>query len=198
MRLDKRSGTILLIGCILSGCATFSKKDFKKVYARPEHPDLKSFEGTYSYFPTKEFFRGSVRSHPDCLTKSVNVYSQITHEENEQTTSDSIEKLSCKARLLVKDKNTLILNVLMDDEVCRSAVLKGKLKKNGMFYLSDKELEIRGVPYIFGGWYHSKGRMVISKENNLIVNTAISFAGTLLIFVEGGSYNEAYEFQRLE
>jgi hypothetical protein len=70
----------------------------------------------------------------------------------------------------------------------------GKLK-NGFFYLNNKKVKFNGIPYLFGGSRSEKTRIGLSKNNDLIVQTAIDNTGAFLLIVGSGySYNIATFF----
>ena len=74
----------------------------------------------------------------------------------------------------------------------------GKLK-NGYFYLNNKQVEFNGIPYLLGGSSSEKRRIGISKDNDLIVQTAIDHTGAFLLIIGTGySYNVATFFKEIK
>ncbi len=100
--------------------------------------------------------------------------------------------------LNLKKKSLLEITVFQGTEQIVDTVIGGKLKE-GMFYLNNKDLTINGIPFLIGGYESDKRRIGITKDNNLIVNTAIGNEGGVLFIIGAGyQYNKTFEYQRIK
>ena len=92
-------------------------------------------------------------------------------------------------------KTILVQGIDTDDNTVSNYTFEGKLK-NGFFYLNNKQVEFNGVPYLLGGSRSEKTRIGLSKDNDLIVQTAIDNTGAFLLIIGSGySYNVATFFK---
>lgn len=189
----------IIFSIILFSCATFSKKDFRNDYSKISKEKLSQFNGDYKIYPEKKYVKERKYSNEDSLKKFENVFDKILADSilDNDTILNSIDDY--KVRLNIVNENNLELLFLRENKLLRTYKIGGKLKSNGMFYLDNVYLKCHGVPYLLGGCINNKRRILLSKSNNLIVNTAIDNSGALLIIIGAGySYNTSYEFKRIE
>lgn len=191
----------LIIFFIIVGCASFSKKEFKNNYIKLNEKSLAQITGVYKLYPKKMFGKQNLYNHPDSLIRFTNLYQEFIDEDwKTKKKSDSLlsSTLNYYVKLNLKDNSLLQITLLEENKILRDTVFSGKLK-NGMFYIENVYFKCWGVPYVFGGCSNNKRRVAISNDLNLIVNTAVESGGSLLIiFGDGVSYNESYEFERVK
>lgn len=192
---------LLLVSVSLLNCASFSTKDFKNDYTRINESNLLSFNGKYSFYPIKKFDKKNPNSQYDISQNIINSYNYITNDILKFDDNDSIVKGLTEYHIELNLINNTDLDVALfkNNKSIKKQQIKGELKKDGMFYLDNKYLKCNGIPYLFGGCNNNKRRIMLSKNNNLIINAALDNTGALLfIFWAGQSYNGVYEFKRLE
>lgn len=191
---------VLLVSVSLINCASFSNKDFKNDYIKINESEINSFNGKYNLLPIKQYRKKNKNATSDSLGSYQNLYDYITTENLKFENKDSILKNSVKYQieLNIVNNTAISIELFKDNYSIRKQQIKGILKKDGMFYLDNNFLECNGIPYLFGGCRNNKRRIGISKNNNLIVNEAVSNEGAILLIIgDGYSYNSAYEFKRL-
>lgn len=99
--------------------------------------------------------------------------------------------------LKVIDNKSINFKFLENGKVFKEIPLKGKLKKDGYFYLKNKNLSFWGVPYLAGSIHINKSRLSKTKEGNLIFDLARHQSGAffLVVFLDGTTwkYRKTYE-----
>jgi len=182
------------------GCASFSKKEFRKQSTSLTEKNINELNGKYSFYPIKRFGKRFVNKNIDSL-KYTNSYQKIINESwNEKQKFDSILKKESLYSINLKftEAKKLHISLLENGVVLRDTIFNGKLK-NGMFYIDNKFLKCKGVPYLFGGCQNNKRRIGLSESNDLIINEAVSNEGAiLLIFGAGVRYNSSFKFKRIK
>lgn len=191
----------LLVSVLLSNCASFSKKDFKKDYISLNPVDMYSFSGKYTFAPIKKYVKKNGNSDYDISKNIINSYNYITNDilkfENTDSAVNNITQYYIELKIL--NTTELSIELFKNNNSLKKQQIKGTLKKDGMFYLDNNYLKCTGIPYLFGGCNNNKRRIAISKNNNLIINEAVDNTGALLfLFWAGQTYNGVYEFKRLE
>ncbi|MEP0262806.1 hypothetical protein [Dokdonia sp.] len=189
---------ILLI--TTSGCASFSKKEFSREYVRLEKNSISKLDGQYRFYP-KKCFGDYYKDVPSDSLKYKNLFQNIVYEEREERERwDSLTapKKDLSVVLKLNGNTELSITVFENKKIVRDTVLTGKLRQ-GMFYLDDKYLKIRGIPFLFGGYNSNKRRIGISKNDGLIVNEAYGNEGGILIILGSGyTSNASYEYERID
>ena len=183
--------TILLAFTICS-CASFRTRIVRNVKAEIAPTELSVIDGTYSMNPSNYFNEKGESYEPNYKTR-LNMYHYLRLSDSE---ADSLANYQVTIKTL---KNNLIQCVLKKDDVSIDSVeIRGSLRSNGMFHFKDNELECFGIPYILGGCSQSKVRIGISKNNELLINSAYnSEAALLILFGNSMSYNSAFSFSRI-
>ncbi len=174
----------ILIMSMFIGCATFSKQSFRKEYSELSEGNLSDLNGKYMLSPIKKFDKGfsNYKSYIDLYSSIVN--------RSWKTDRNKLDSLYYATKeyfvlLNLKDKTKLEVILYENNVLLKDTILTGKLKK-GMFYLNNTELDCHGIPYILGGCSNNKRRIAISKQKNLIVNTATDNTGALLLVIGSG------------
>jgi hypothetical protein len=189
--------SILIISFFIS-CASFSKKGFRKNLYSLEKENITALNGDYSLFPNRRYLKKSFANDtiPDSLI-FFNAYHQITNQCIQPLLQiDYKNKQAYYIQIKIEDEKELHLKVVENLKPITDTTLYGRLK-NGMFYLTNKELDCHGIPFFLGGCYHTKRRIGLTKKGNLLVNTAVSNEGAFLfIFGSGYSYNSAFEYSK--
>ncbi|WP_440715246.1 hypothetical protein [Flavobacterium sp. 22076] len=184
-------------------CASFSKKKFSNVLQNLKREDISKLEGSYTLNPIVKYLNDkpeeldSENKVPDSLVRN-NVY-QFMVTPNSSFKKNIFKKSENNNRsidLKFQNENLLSIKIHENSEIIIDTVLSGKYKK-GMFYLDNKFLKCRHIPYLFGGCENNKRRIGLNKNGNLLVNEASDNSGALLLFFWAGSaYNVTYEYQR--
>ncbi|MBL85666.1 MAG: hypothetical protein CMO82_03285 [Winogradskyella sp.] len=104
-----------------------------------------------------------------------------------------------KFELKVLNPKKIKISYLKNGEIIRERDIKTKLKKDGFLYLSNKNLQFLGVPYIFGAFDIKKVRLTLSKNNDLIfdVSNIRSGAGLLIVFLTYKEWQYKREYKRI-
>lgn len=182
---------------ILIGCASFSKQSFRKEYDKLSKGNLSDLNGKYMLLPIKNFDNGFSN-----YESNIDLYSIIVNKpwKTERNKLDSLYYATKNylVNLNLKDKTKLTVRLYENNNLLRDTILTGKLKK-GMFYINNTKLDCHGIPYVLGGCSTNKRRIAISKQNNIIVNTAVDNTGAFLFVIGAGhSYNSTYEFEKIK
>ena len=194
---------ILFLPFIFIGCATFSKKDFRKEITNLDENTIHNISGKYKIYPFKRFGKKiSSYDHIDSLRKHGNLYHSITNEnwEDKKILDSAMiyNKDNYHVDLKISNRTLLKVSFIENNTVVKDTTFNGKIK-NGMFYVDNNYYKINGIPYLFGGYSSKKRRIGLSIKGNLIVNKAIAIEGAvLLIFGNGFSYNSSSEFERID
>ena len=205
--MKNRRFSLLFIACIIFtffGCATFSKKRFRKEVEYLEKETVSKLNGNYSFNPIKRYYSFSKPEPKDSsieLLRDNNAYMFLLNKTlNENDKFDSISKLQNNYHLTLNIENnkSLKIQVLENSKIIKDTSLTGHYK-NGMFYINNIFLECNGIPYLCGGCRNNKRRIGLTKNGNLLINEAVCNEGALLLIIGVGySYNLTYEYKRIE
>ena len=192
---------LYILTCLtLIGCATFSKKEFKKELIKLDKNEALKISGKYKLYPHKEFGRQSSYSNFDSLKKHGNLYQSIVNETWEKRKGlDSLikEKDDYYIDLQIANGNVLKISLFEKNILIKDTLFNGKIK-NGMFYIDNHYYKMTGIPYLAGGYESNKRRIGLSKSGNLIVNKAVSNEGAVLLIIgTGHAYNDSKVFERV-
>lgn len=181
------------------GCASFSKKGFRKELKPLTNKNLNNLNGNYSFYPKQRFGDRYVDNNADSL-RCTNSYHRIINENRSvRRKFDSIknDNSSYSVNLKLIENKKLHISLLENGIKISDTMFEGTLR-NKMFYIDNNFLECTGIPYLVGGCNNSKRRIGLSNENHLIINEAINNEGAFLLLIGGGHrYNSSYEFERL-
>jgi len=102
--------------------------------------------------------------------------------------------------LKVLSKKRIQINYLENDKIFKERIVKGKLKKDGYFYLKNKNVKLWGVPYLAGAIHINKTRISKTKKGNLIFDLTHHQSGAFFFFVFPGGANWEYRntYQKTE
>ena len=193
------------------GCASYSKREFRKYYTKLDESSLNKINGKFLLYPEKIYGDNYENRHWDSisyansrqrLTIHSNLYQEIVDESLEDRRAFDFfgvdEEQYYHVLLNLKKRSFLEITVFQGTKQLVDTVITGKLKK-GMFYLNNKDLTINGIPFLIGGYESDKRRIGITKDNNLIVNTAIGNEGGVLFIIGAGyKYNTTFEYRRIK
>ncbi len=184
---------------ITSSCAPFSKKEFSREYVHLEKNSISKLNGEYRFYPKKRF-GDYYKDVPSDSLKYENLFQNIVYEgreERERWDSLTTHKENLSVVLKLNGSTELGITVFENKKVIRDTVLMGRLR-GGMFYLDDKYLKIRGIPFLFGGYNSNKRRIGVSKNDGLIINEAYGNEGGILIILSSGyTSNTSFEYERI-
>ncbi len=100
----------------------------------------------------------------------------------------------------VLSKKRIQINYIENDKIYRKRVIKGKLKKDGYFYLKNKNVKLWGIPYLAGAIHINKTRISKTDNGNLIFDLTHHQSGAFLLLVFPGGANWEYRntYERTE
>ncbi len=192
---------ILLIGFNLSGCGvSFSKRHFKDDLIKLNSKNYERLNGAYSSNPQADYNPKAKYFLTDSVLKKINTYNLFTNKPLVFSKLDSLELRNSTKKFALRfiDTEHIEISYLINDVVKSSEIIKGRIKKNGLFYLDNKYFKSNGIPYLWGGIDVKKRRIGLSESGNLIFNGAYCREGALLfLFAAGTSYNNAYEIEKI-
>jgi len=179
----------LLTVILTAGCASYENGLIRKERVKLAVETINSFNMTFSSKSYKYCLdKGKFESKESDLISVLN-------RSNEKF-ADSIRYKSYKITFTNID-TILVQGVDFNDSAVTNYIFDGKLK-NGFFYLNNNQVEFNGVPYLLGGSRSEKTRIGLSKDNDLIVQTAIDNSGAFLLIIGSGySYNVATFFKEI-
>jgi hypothetical protein len=182
-------------------CSTFySCVSFERIYKRMEKvsvtkTNFNKLTGSYEMFAGLEY--NNKRDKKTFLEVPKNLKSSFYKDvTNKAILIDSNAKYSVNIDC-TKDRISFVF--FKDKIIFDSINIKGKIKKNGFYYLANSKVRYNGIPYLLGGYQQTKVRLGLSSKGELIVNKAYESAGALLFFMWAGEqYNTCYLFEKLE
>lgn len=181
----------LLLLCITS-CATYNQNKIGFNNQKLTSSQLKKLEGLYKITPKHEYgYHGfivedSITQEP-ILPNYIRLGS-IVSEDAEKTL----------LRIDVVDNEHIKFLLLRENQVVDSIRIRGVLKDNGMFHFKDNTSTSQGIPGLAGSIQHSKTRLGLTKNGDLLVQYAYSQYGAfLMIFGDGRGGNDTYSFERI-
>lgn len=191
---------ILLFIAVLtvSGCASFSKKEFRRDYVKIPKNNISLLNGTYKIYPMEKYGEKTPFSAADSLKRNYNLYNTITGKT--VMDNDSIQGIIDRytVNIIITSGKEIKISLMRDGHVLDEREINGKLQ-DGMFRLGNSFLSCHGLPYVFGGCHNIKRRLALTTDNHLIVNEAVDNTGAILFFIGSGySYNSAYRYERVE
>lgn len=186
--------SLAILSTTIYSCASYSKRNFSNDFMNIKSENATAINGSYSYHPIKRFYskrkQKPIDTNLDSLLQN-NSYSFILNNFNAHPYKNR------KINLRLDSPKKLLVELIEDSKVLEDTLLTGKFK-NGMFYLDNKFSDCNGIPFIFGGCRHSKRRIGLTKQGNLLINEAYSRDGALLFIIGSSStrYNLTYEYLR--
>lgn len=185
---------LILLGLFLltSSCAHYGRTWTKKYHQKLEPQQLEAISGSYEITPYLDFFR-------DSTAVVVNTHSRdlLTHHLRMSTFQIDTTR-NYRLELKVLNHRILQTELLENDSVIDAQLLKGKLRNNGTFHLSDNINESWGIPYLIGGHSQMKTRIGTTKDGDLFVQSAHYSGGAfLLIFGDMRGYNDVFSYRKI-
>lgn len=107
---------------------------------------------------------------------------------------DTLKRYHFKLKCL--NRKSIKISYLENDKVFRERTIKGKFKKDGYFYLKNKNVGYRLLPYIFGSIDVKKIRLSLAKNGNLVSDVSNYNSGALLLiwgFRKTWKYRDEYK-----
>ncbi|MBN2779162.1 MAG: hypothetical protein JXR36_16130 [Bacteroidales bacterium] len=192
--MRKQHITIYILGfltmLLTASCTTYNNGLVRKERVKLSIETMNSFNMTFSS-----------KSYKYCVKKGmfelkeIDLLSQLNISNYKLSNNTSYKSYKVK---FISIDTLLVQGVDFNDSIVANYTFDGKLK-NGYFYLNNKQVEFNGIPYLLGGSSSEKRRIGISKDNDLIVQTAVDHTGAfLLIFGAGYSYNVATFFKEIK
>lgn len=189
---------IILISILsLSSCASFSGKIVRDKTTPLTKENIKSIEGTYAIESYDSYFQSTYKKKEVIQfskSKGVSNIHYFTGAEN--ITSTMSKKLVVAIKLL--SKKEIKFTYKLQDSIVEEIILDMKLRGNGMIHLKNKEVNVMGIPMIFGNITVDKSRIGLSNNSDLIINNVHFLAGGVLILIgDSRRKNTTFYFKRL-
>lgn len=191
--MKKTNLIILVIISIVSlaSCASFNNKISKKESIKLTKETIHNINGTYEFQPFKSFGASGKRVYDiDTDTESIDFYilgTRLTFGPKSSYTVDVRVISKNEISFTFKNKDTLVFET----------TIKMKLRSNGLVYLKNKHVKVKGIPFVFGGITSNKMRIGLSKEGNLLLNYAYDSFASILIMAGGNSYNRSHHYKKI-
>jgi hypothetical protein len=182
----------ILLLIVITGCATFNNK-YVSSRTLLEPDNIKTYNGVFamttdSGYNKKGELETIINQHGN-----LSLYSVIT---NKILKRDSLATYSAKVNF---QTNQIKFDFYKETKQFESVTIKARLRSNGMYYLDNSQVEVVGVPYIYGRTSHNKTRLGINKAGNMFVNTAGSEYGAVLFIIgDGHAYNSCPIFKAIK
>jgi len=181
---------ILIALLLLASCASYKSSLIKSRKVKLTENTLDSFEGNFEFY-----------YYAYCVTKD-SIWYPLTDGHNNllnslnRTYNDSTDLAYCKCSF--PNRNLFSIQCYNENDSCfLSQDFEGKLKSNGFFNLKNQYFKIDRIPFLFGGWNHSKTRIGITNDNELLIQSATDNWGAILVlFGAGISFNKVTYFEK--
>jgi hypothetical protein len=188
----KNIGLCISVALVLVSCSIFSPKVIPGDKIHLQQTDLDKFSGTYKLFPYLEIDENG--SFP---RKEKNAYTNL-HNYIGEKTIEFDSTLNYSVNIQVLSQNRLLFIFQSDKEVLEQIEINGELKKDGLFYLDNNIRECDGIPYVLGRCYIRKGRVGLTKENDLLLNIARENFGGFLFLSSGRKINSTLIYKKMQ
>ncbi|WP_426432129.1 hypothetical protein ACPX19_06150 [Winogradskyella sp. HB-48] len=184
----------LLFAILFQNCASFDKEFVNPNPLKTQN--LHKIEGTYDI--ANIVFDSIKNKKIPYFNTHTNFFKEIDRKLIKDTLGLNNAN-DYKFELKILSQKKIKISYLKNGEIIRERDIKTKLKKDGFLYLSNKNLQFLGVPYIFGAFDIKKTRLTLSKNNNLIfdVSNTRSGAGLLIVFLTYKEWQYKREYKRI-
>jgi hypothetical protein len=178
---------------LLTNCASFSDKALHFAETDLSHNTLGNLNGRYLINANRitDDYGNTLKNHTDAS----DLYTSIIP-------SYSIKNSNFTSKYLVQLKvisaNEISVSLLENDSIIKCSVIKGKLKKDGYYYLKNTLFISDGIPFFFGHYECRRTRITLTDESVLFVNKAFSWNGAFFFLMAGESYNVGLEFDKID
>ena len=173
-------------------CSIFSPKVIPGDKIHLQQTGLNNLSGTYKLFPYLEIDENG--SFP---RKEKNDYTNL-HNYIGEKTIELDTTLNYSVDIQVLSQNRLLFIFESDKVVLEQIEISGELKKDGLFYLDNNIRDCDGNPYVLGRCYIRKGRVGLTKENDLLVNIARENFGGFLFLSSGIRINSTLIYGKMQ
>lgn len=86
----------------------------------------------------------------------------------------------------INSPKSLTVSFLRGGDIYGTQTIKTRLSNSGYLHLRNNNLEIWGVPILFGGYNQQKTRLSLDQNNVLLVDTCYDSFGSVFIFMMAG------------
>jgi hypothetical protein len=191
--VTKNKVLVVIICFCISSCASYESIYKKMDKLEITEINIDKITGTYEMFPTLQYntTRGKTTLFEKPENVSANAYQEIIDKAIKiDTTSKYSMTLICK-------KEEILFKYFSDTTLIETKVIKGKLNKNGFYYLDNSKIICHGIPYLLGGCKQTKLRLGLSTNGDLIINQAYKTSGAFMFFFwSGEQFNSCYFFKK--
>jgi len=172
---------LLLLGGHLLTKARFQNKNMPIRVSKLSHDNLSRLDGIIDLAPI--YFDSQDGSRLESLDgyQRHNLYSLLTDDE---LTADSSKNHSIRIEVINDQELAIILRE--GSREVASIEARGRLKKDGFFYLDKKLLSCSNPFFLLGGCYHYKARIGLSSNGNPIYQSAVAEYGAILLVIWKG------------
>ena len=160
---------IVFFSLLLSNCASYSRKEFKKELIIIDQSNIEFLNGKYESRPFHFFGNQGNWNVKDSLVKRkhLGIYERF---QNKSIQYDNIEILDYDyVNLNFNSNGNLIYELFLNDSIIKKDSINYKLKR-GMVKLKNTFFKCEGLPFIFGCCRNGRIRIGLSKNKNLIIN----------------------------
>ena len=174
---------IIVFILILQSCASFQKK-LSNPYLLNEKK-LTTLNGTYD----------ALNIEADTISKINWSYTSFFNEMDRKSFNPSIKLDTLKHykfELKVLSNKRIKVRYLENNNKIGEKIIKGRLKKDGYFYLKNRNIKFWGIPYLAGALHINKTRFSKTNKGNLIFDLAHHQSGAFLLFIFPGGANWDY------
>lgn len=184
---------VLYIGVLVSILFFQSCASFQKSVSNPVHLNKKNISELNGKYKISHI-------EADSIQKKHWTNNNFFREIERKTLKDALRLDSLKTyefELKAIDQKSVNFKFIKNGKVFKEKTLKGKFKKDGYFYLKNRNVEFLGIPYLAGAIHINKSRLSKTKEGNLIFDLTHHQSGAffLVVFLDGTSwkYRKTYE-----
>lgn len=182
---------IIILVLLVQSCATFQKDVTNPGFLTES--SLDKLNGKYE----------ATNINFDSIKKKRWEHNNFLREIDRKLLKDTLKLDTLKRyhfELKCLNHKSIKISYLENDKVFRERTLKGKFKKDGYFYLKNKNTGFLLIPYLFGAIDIKRTRIILSTNENLIFDASNHRSGAALLFVflDGRTWKYRDEYKKLK
>jgi len=170
---------------------TYSKRIIKDDRVKLTKETIHDINGTYEYQPFKSY----VGSSKNISKTNTNIEELDFYIVGTRSTFKPKEAFTVDVKVISEDQVSFAFKT--NNNLVFERTIQMKLRSNGLIYLKNKHVKVKGIPFVFGGITSSKMRIGLSKEGNLLLNYAHDRFASILIMAGGNSYNRCHHYKKI-
>lgn len=194
--LKSITALFVLLGC--TSCGTFKTIDIKQDYKSLKKENVTTLNGIYNCTPSTFYYNNRKKETLDVT--SLHILDQallnqpVTFKAGnllEQFATDQTSTVRIKVNTITKE---LLITDLVNGKPQPSFAIPYK-EKRGFLYLQNQDLDITGIPVLFGGMIKNKVRIGLTGNNQLFVqHHRSSYGAILVLMMDGRDSDTSYLF----